>query len=207
MSTKTTKRSNNKKEKKKSFFSNIKLKLTNYFKADINYVQMRLRVEKITSEFEENIKKDIESKIIRAEIREAVKNDVETLIDIRSRSWHSTTMPYHPMKKKSFLKLFDDTDIIILIAKVNNIDSGFIISYFTGKHKEFGVIAGLGVVPELQRQGLGKILGMAGWNYFKNRNVKELRCKVYKYNKKSYQFIKALGFEEYEEDEITWKIF
>ncbi|MHA1274891.1 MAG: GNAT family N-acetyltransferase, partial [Promethearchaeota archaeon] len=63
---------------------------------------------------------------------------------------------------------------------------------------EYGIIAGLGVLPRFQRKGLGKILGMAAWDLFKKKGVKELRCEVYIENKSSYNFIKSLGFEEYE---------
>jgi ribosomal protein S18 acetylase RimI-like enzyme len=41
-------------------------------------------------------------------------------------------------------------------------------------------------------------LGMAAWNYFQQKNIKELRCEVYVENKASYNFIKSLGFQEYE---------
>ena len=90
---------------------------------------------------------------------------------------------------------------------MNGEDSGFALIYFTGEKKQVGVIAGMGIIPELQRKGLGTILGMAAWDYFKKNGVAELRCKVYKENKISYNFIKGLHFEEYDEDFVQWKLF
>ena len=41
----------------------------------------------------------------------------------------------------------------------------------------------------------------------KKNEVDELRCKVYKENKISYNFIKGLHFEEYDGDFVQWKLF
>ena len=60
------------------------------------------------------------------------------------------------------------------------------------------IIAGLGIIPRFQRKGLGTVLGMAAWNYFKEADVKELKCEVYIDNITSYTFISSLGFEEYD---------
>jgi hypothetical protein len=48
---------------------------------------------------------------------------------------------------------------------------------------------------------------MAVWGYFKKNSIAELRCKVYKENKISFNFIKGLGFEEYDSDYVQWKLF
>ncbi|TFG15666.1 MAG: GNAT family N-acetyltransferase, partial [Promethearchaeota archaeon] len=73
---------------------------------------------------------------------------------------------------------------------------GFIIIHFEGEKNELGIINGLAVLPKFQNKGLGTILAMAAWNYFKERGVNELRCEVHKDNKITYLFIKSLGFEE-----------
>ncbi len=91
-------------------------------------------------------------------------------------------------------------DYTFLIAKVGADDSAFAIIYLTGREEEIGVIGALGVVPELQRKGLGTILGIACWDYFIKKGVKELRCKVYYDNKVSFSFLNALGFEEFQEE-------
>ena len=116
-------------------------------------------------------------------------------------------MPYRPLKKDSINNLLNDSSVVFLIAKVNGEDSGFALIYFTGEKQRTGVIAGMGIIPELQRKGLGTILGMAAWDYFKEKGVVELRCKVYKENQISYNFIKGLHFEEYDDDFVHWKLF
>lgn len=171
------------------------------------FIQMRLLVKKITPEFEEALKQKIEHNIVRAVIREANENDVNCLIELHDRAWHSTPMPFRPLKKESIEEMLKDPKIIFLIAKVRDEDSGFALIYFTGEDYLIGVIAGLGIIPELHRKGLGTILGLAVWDYFKRKGVAELRCKVYKDNKISYNFIKGLKFEEYDEDFVQWKVF
>ena len=94
------------------------------------------------------------------------------------------------------IKLVKNSDTLILIAKVNSVDKGFAIIHLIGDNNEIGVISALGVVPELQHKGLGTILGMACWDYFKEKGVLELKCIVYEENLVSYSFITGLGFEE-----------
>jgi ribosomal protein S18 acetylase RimI-like enzyme len=171
------------------------------------FIQMRLFVKNITPEFEEALKQKIEHNIVQAEIREANEKDVDCLIKLHDRAWHSTPMPYRPLKKDSIEKMLKDSKIIFLIAKVRGEESGFALIYFTGEEDLIGVIAGLGIIPELHRKGLGTILGLAVWDYFKKKGVIELRCKVYEDNKTSYNFIKGLKFEEYDEDFVQWKVF
>ncbi|MFW9950178.1 MAG: GNAT family N-acetyltransferase [Candidatus Thorarchaeota archaeon] len=162
------------------------------------YIQMRLPVEKITEEYESQIRKKVEKNILRAKIREATINDLETVVFLHNRSWMTSSTPFSPISYESIKKIFNYPDTKILLAKVYGIDGGFAILDFEGREKEIGVICGLGVLPRFQRKGLGTVIGMAAWDYFKKRGVKELQCEVYKDNKVSYNFIKSLGFEEYE---------
>ncbi len=187
--------------KKKSILLIIKNKILDYFKVREDYIQMRLPVEKITKDFEDLLKNKIDHNILHAEIREATKNDAESIIHLHDRAWHSTPMSHHPISKKKMLELMIDSDFVFLIAKVDSIDSAFAIIYLTGDDKKIGVIGALGVLPELQHKGIGTIIGMASWDYFKGKEVKELRCKVHKDNKDSYSFIDTLGFEEFYPEE------
>ncbi|MHA1191621.1 MAG: GNAT family N-acetyltransferase [Promethearchaeota archaeon] len=168
---------------------------------------MRLPVSKITKDFENNLKNKIKDSLINAELRQATGEDINHLIDLHDRAWHSTPMPYRPLTKEKLNEILNDESVIFLIARVDGKDSGFALIYFTSKDNLVGVIAGLGIVPELQRKGLGTILGMASWDLLKKKGVKELRCKVYKDNNVSYSFIRGLGFEEYDEDFVSWKLF
>ncbi|MFW9949930.1 MAG: GNAT family N-acetyltransferase [Candidatus Thorarchaeota archaeon] len=172
-----------------------------------NYIQMRLPVRKITPEFEKTLRSKIENSVLRAEIREATMDDIDCLIELHDKAWHSTPMPYRPLNKESIIKMLKDPNIIFLVAEVEKDDRGFALIYFTGEEKEIGIIAGMGILPEYQRKGLGTILGLATWEYFKKKGVFELRCKVYKDNDISYNFIKGLGFEEYDDGFTQWKIF
>lgn len=161
------------------------------------YLQMRLPINKITKEYENSLKEKIEHKIFHAKIREATEKDIATVQNIYNRAWLTSNTPFRPIEKNSLKKIFNDPETVFLIAKIYNVDGGFIILDFEGENKEFGVIAGLGVLPRFQGKGLGTILGMAAWNFFKEKGLKELRCEVYKDNQISYNFIKGLNFEEF----------
>ncbi|HEY0090706.1 MAG TPA: GNAT family N-acetyltransferase [Candidatus Lokiarchaeia archaeon] len=173
----------------------------------MEYIQMKLSLKNITPEYESEIKKKVENNLLNAKIRRASENDLNTTVEIYNRSWLTSNEPFAPLSHESIKVLFDDPDIVILIAKVYGIDAGFIIIDIEGKRKEYGVIAGLAVIPRFQRKGLGKILGLAGWNYLKNKGIKELRCEVYPDNKVSYNFIKSLGFEEFDRKYYTAENF
>lgn len=163
----------------------------------MKYIQMRLPVEKITSEFEAEISRNIEHGVIKAKIREASSKDLEIVVILYNRSWMTSCTPYTPITLETLKKIANYQETVILIASVYGTDGGFAILDLEGPKKEYGIIAGLGVIPRFQRKGLGKILGMAAWNHFKKIGVKELRCEVYHENKASYNFISSLGFEEF----------
>ncbi|MFW9947169.1 MAG: GNAT family N-acetyltransferase [Candidatus Odinarchaeota archaeon] len=162
------------------------------------YIQMRLPVDKITPEIVSKIKEKVERNIFKAKIREATKADLESVVYLYNKSWMTSCTPFSPLSIDSLKNLYEYPEIKILIAKVYGSDSGFVILDLEGPNNEFGVIAGLGVLPRFQRKGLGTVIAMAAWNYFKKIGIKELRCEVYKENKVSYNFITSLGFEEFD---------
>ncbi|MFX1358318.1 MAG: GNAT family N-acetyltransferase [Promethearchaeota archaeon] len=164
----------------------------------MEYIQMRLPVENITLEFEEDLRKKVEKNVLKAKIREANEKDLESVMYIHNRAWMTSNEPFSPIDVQSLRTIFNYPETIILIAKVYGNDAAFAILDLEGEKKEYGIICGLGVLPRFQNKGLGTIVGMASWNYFKDKGVKELRCEVYKDNKVSYNFIKSLGFEEYD---------
>ena len=164
--------------------------------AGMKYIQMRLPVEKITPEFEEQIRKRVEKNILRAKIREAKKEDLESVSHVYNRSWMTSSTPFSPLTADSLKQIYEYPETEILIANVYGTDAGFVILDFEGSDNKTGVIAGLGVIPRFQGKGLGTVLGMASWDYFKKKGVKELICEVYIDNKVSYNFIKSLGFED-----------
>jgi ribosomal protein S18 acetylase RimI-like enzyme len=164
------------------------------------YTQMKLPVDRITKEFEDSLRNKIEHNIYNAKIREATEKDLNIVKDIYNKAWLTSNTPFRPIEKETLNKIFHDPDTVFLIAKVFGVDAGFVILDFEGKEKEYGIIAGLGILPRYQHKGLGTILGLAAWNHFKEKGLQELRCEVYKENKKSYNFIKALNFEEFGEE-------
>jgi ribosomal protein S18 acetylase RimI-like enzyme len=164
----------------------------------MKYIQMKLPVEKITPEFEEKLRKRVESNILKAKIREVKIEDLESVTHVYNRSWMTSHTPYSPLTADSLKQIFDYPETVILLANVFGTDAGFIILDFEGPNNEIGVIAGLGVIPRFQGKGLGTVLGMASWDYFKKKGIKELICEVYIDNKVSYNFIKYLGFEDYD---------
>lgn len=164
------------------------------------YIQLRLPVDKITKDFEEILKDTVEHNIIKANIREAKKEDLDSLKTIYNRAWLTSNTPFRPITKTDLNKILEHPDTIFLIAKVYGIDAAFVLLDFEGEKKEIAIIAALAVIPRFQRRGLGKILGVYLWNYLKQKHtrVKEIRAEVYKDNKVSYAFIKGIGFEEFE---------
>ncbi|MHA1255487.1 MAG: GNAT family N-acetyltransferase [Promethearchaeota archaeon] len=164
----------------------------------LEYIQMKLPLEKITKEFEAELGEKVEKNILHAKIRLASETDLESIMYIYNRSWLTSNTPFSRISVGSLKNIYDYPDTAILIAKVYGSDAAFIILDFEGPNNEYGVIAGLGVLPRFQRKGLGTVIGMAAWNFFKEKKgVKELRCEVFTENLSSYNFISSLGFEEF----------
>lgn len=201
-------RDNLKKKRLRIFFSGLEKKsksseasksLENLLaQTGMKYIQMKLPIEKITPEFEHFIKGKIESHIINAKIREVEEEDLTILVDLYNKSWITAREPYSRLSLESLRKIYEYPDTKIFIVRYFGIDAGFVILDIEGENKDIGVIAGLGILPRFQGKGLGKVIGIAAWNYFKDKRIKELRCEVYHENVVSYHFIKSLGFEEYE---------
>jgi len=163
----------------------------------LEYIQMKLPVDKITPEFESKITEKVKRNILRAKIREAKLEDLESVVALYNRSWMTSNTPYSPISANSLKIIYKYPETLILVAKAYGPDAAFVILDYEGPNKEYGIIAGLGVIPRFQRKGLGTVIGMAAWNYFKKHGVKELRCEVFKDNKVSHNFIKSIGFEEF----------
>ena len=198
------------KKKIRAFFLSIETKRKHKVEVDraaeelyqdgMVYIQMKLPVEKITNEFENKLKEKIEHNIIKAKIREATTTDLDSLKYIYNRAWLTSNTPFRPITKTDLKKILEYPETVFLIAKVYGSDAAFLLLDFEGENKEFAIIAALAVIPRFQRKGLGSVLGMASWQYLKEKypNVKEIRCEVYGDNNVSYSFIKGIGFIEYD---------
>ncbi|MFW9827746.1 MAG: GNAT family N-acetyltransferase [Candidatus Thorarchaeota archaeon] len=199
-----------KKRKIRAFFLSIETKKKQNVEVDkatdelyqdgMVYIQMKLPVEKITKEFEEKLKNKIEHNIIKAKIRVATKEDLDSLKEIYNRAWLTSNTPFRPITKTDLEKILNYPETIFLIAKVYGTDAAFLLLDFEGKDNEYAIIAALAVIPRFLRRGVGSVLGMASWQFLKEKhpNVKEIRCEVYKDNEVSHSFIKGIGFEEYD---------
>jgi ribosomal protein S18 acetylase RimI-like enzyme len=199
-----------KKRKIRAFFLSVETKKKQDLEVDktteeiyqdgMVYIQMKLPVEKITRLFEEKLKEKIEHNIIKAKIREATKEDLESLKYIYNRAWLTSNTPFRPITKTDLQKILEYHETVFLMAKIYGTDAAFLLLDFEGENNEYAIIAALAVIPRFQRKGVGSVLGMAGWQYLKEKypNVKEIRCEVYKDNNVSYSFIKGIGFEEYD---------
>jgi len=194
---------NLKKRKIRSYFLSVDKKDQKEEVESLEYIQMKLPVSDITSELEEELTKKVKSNILRARIREANEEDLPSVKYLYDRSWLTSQTPFSAISVSSLKTIWEYPETIILIAKVYGSDAGFAILDCEGENQEIGVIAGMGIIPRFQRKGLGTVIGMAAWNYFKKKGIKELRCEVYKGNTVSYQFIKSIGFKEY--DKKTYK--
>lgn len=188
-----------KKRQIRSYFINLnkETKIKDANKIPITYVHLKLPVEKISTKFEEQIKNDIDHNYLDIYTRKAKMEDLKSILFIYNKAWKELTDPHGSMTTESLEKIFHFQDVAIILANIYGMDVGFIILDFEGAEREYGIIAGLGILPRFQRKGIGKALGMAAWRYFKEKGVIELRCEVFIENKHSYEFIKSLGFEEY----------
>ncbi|MBY9010936.1 MAG: GNAT family N-acetyltransferase [Candidatus Lokiarchaeota archaeon] len=163
----------------------------------LEYIQMKLPVSSITPEVEEKLKKKVEHNFLQAKIREANLEDLDSVMYLYNRSWLVSSTPFRAITKETLKIIYDYPDTLFLIAKAYGSDGAFVILDYEGPNKEYGIIAGLGVIPRFQRKGLGTVIGLAAWNHFKEKGVKELRCEVFKDNQVSFNFIKSIGFVEY----------
>ncbi len=160
---------------------------------------MVLPIEKITPEFEAKIHELVDKKLNNYNIREAIEDDTEYIIDTFNKSWHSTTMPFRPLSRKKLIeKVFGKNHVKIFIVSVDGIDSGFTLfgTQDNESKSKFGEISALAILPKYHRLGLGTVLGLSTLDFFRQQDVKELRCKVYKDNNVSKSFLEQLGFEE-----------
>ena len=187
-----------KKRKIRSYFLSVDKKDQKEEEVEaLEYIQMKLLVSDITPELEESLTKKVKKNILRAKIREADEDDLPSVKYLYDRSWLTSQTPFSAISLSSLKTIWEYPEMIILIAKVYGSDAGFAMLECEGENQEIGVIIGMGIIPRFQRKGLGTVIGMAAWTYFKSKHVQELRCEVFKGNTVSYQFIKSIGFEEY----------
>ena len=186
-----------------------KIPIVNYSKKvekekKYTYIHLKLPTENITREFEKVFHDKVKRNLFKPKIELATIEDAQRVSNIYNRAWLTSGVPFSQMTTSKIKILFKDPKCNVFIAKVFGIDAGFIVTYLEGEDYEIGIIAGLGIIPRFQRKGIASALAFAAWEQFLlPKNVKELRCEVYKSNLPSYNFIKSLGFEEYDINVIS----
>lgn len=172
---------------------------------DLIYIQMILPIKKITADIEIKFKKKIELLSKNVKIEEALKEDLARIMNLYNRTWLTSKTPFRRITLESVNRIFENPNVNLYLAKLYGIDAGFMILSIDEEDEKIGIIDGLGVLPRFQRKGVGTVLGMTAWEYFKQKKIEELKCEVYVENKRSYEFIKSLGFEEeiYQNSELA----
>ena len=168
-----------------------------YEPKDYIYIQMKLNIEEISPEF---LKELEEYRLSGISIRKCDEIDLPIFVKLYNRSFMRGSDPWSPATADQFQEILKNKTSVVLIASKLGEDVGFIIIDIESEDHEryIGFIAGLGTDPRWQRQGIARYLGIASWDYFRNKfNLKELRCEVYEKNLPSFNLIKSLHFEEY----------
>ena len=160
------------------------------------YRQMKLSVGELTPEQEKKYNEILKLNLLKAKIYEASDIDIEVLVNLYNKSWITSNTPYRRIEAETMMSLYRNPEIVILIAKYYGIPAGFIIMDFAGAKDHISSVLALGILPRFQHRGLGRFLALNAWEYFKQRDIRELRSEVYVDNIVSYKFNQAMGFEE-----------
>jgi len=179
------------------------LKSYNYFGNYIQnqlphtYILMRLPISLISKNYEDHFKSKIKKYKLPIKIRRAKEIDIESTYFIHRESTLKSDDLYSQITIEALNRSYKDYGATIFIASFKDIDVGFIILEFEGDVEEYGVVSGINVLPQYQHRGIGKRLCLSAWNYFKQKDIIEIRCEVCLKNYLSYTLVKTLGFEEY----------
>ena len=162
----------------------------------LTYRQMRFSIDELTPEQEKKYNEILKLNLLKAKIYEASSKDIEALVNLYNKSWITSNTPYRRIEAETMMSLYRNPEIVILIAKYYGIPAGFIIMDFAGAKDHIISVLALGILPRFQHRGLGRFLALNAWEYFKQRDIRELRSEVYVDNIVSYKFNQAMGFEE-----------
>ena len=160
------------------------------------YRQMRISIGELTREQEKMYNEVLELNPLKVKTNEASDKDIEVIVNLYNKSWLTSNTPFRNIAAETMMSLYNNPEILILIAKVYGIPAGFIILDFEGEKNHYASILALGILPRFQHRGLGRFLGLNAWEYFKQRNIREVRSEVYVDNIVSYKFNQTMGFEE-----------
>ena len=89
------------------------------------------------------------------------------------------------------LKLQRDPDLFLVASEDDDVN-GVVMGAWDGRR---GWINHLAVRPSKQREGIGRLLVAELENRLKKKGAKKVNAQIYKWNKKSIDFFKAVGYE------------
>ncbi len=124
--------------------------------------------------------------------------DIPRLVDLYNASFFQCPDPYRPVTESDMRAIFEKATIIM--GSMYGTDAAFIVNKIetqvsaTGKNERIGVICGIAVHPRFRQKGLATAMGLAAYDFFKDKNVDFLQCEVYEKNDPSMSFITWVGF-------------
>ncbi|NHI93527.1 MAG: GNAT family N-acetyltransferase [Candidatus Lokiarchaeota archaeon] len=174
-----------------------------------NYVyrKMYLDLRTIPSEMRAILLRNIGYKKKLTEIRDFnIEKDWAKLVFIMNKAFEDTpdffdedegTLLSIESKKKFF-------EMKIFFAMKKNVEIGFIaILPKTDQYgKKKATISLLAVIPEFRRQKIGSILAICSYDWLINEGIYDLFALVGEDNIPSYNFMRSLGFKEYDREII-----
>lgn len=127
-----------------------------------------------------------------------MEEDLESIVPVYNKAYKNLHPNILPINIDIVRDMYEDPEMVILVAKINNTLAGLINLEFEGPKDEYVTITDWAVDPNMRQKGVGTKLCLAAYDYFKQKGVKEIRCEVFIKNQVAYDFIKSLGFEESE---------
>lgn len=124
--------------------------------------------------------------------------DIPRLVDLYNASFFQCPDPYRPVTEADMRAIFEKSTIIM--GTMYGADAAFIVNKIetrtneTGKVERLGVICGIAVHPRFRQKGLATAIGLAAYDFFKDKAVDCLQCEVYEKNDPSMAFITWVGF-------------
>jgi GNAT superfamily N-acetyltransferase len=144
--------------------------------------------------------------VIDIKYREVVKSDIKSLAKIRGSDWETEEFwsrrisgyinnEHHPQHALS--------SRIIYVAMQSNIVIGFIAGHLTKRFECDGELQWINVIPQYQRNGIGKELVFLLANWFKKENATKICVDLG--NENARQFYINNGAENLNQHWLFWK--
>jgi GNAT superfamily N-acetyltransferase len=162
------------------------------------YVIMNLPMSKISPEKLAEMASKVRQVMPLLKTWVASEADIPRLVDLYNASFFQCPDPYRPVTESDMRAIFEKSTIIM--GNMYGSDAAFIVNKIethtseTGKIERLGVICGIAVHPRFRQKGLATAIGLAAYDFFKDKHVDHLQCEVYEKNGPSMSFITWVGF-------------